>query len=278
MPIIDHDIHLHTYLSSCCSDKEHHRPGAIITLAEEMGLNTIGFSDHIWANPDLEPNDWYRPQDESQISRLRSNLAAVSTDIRVLIGCEADTAAPGKFSITPEFAQGLDYVLLACNHFHLKDVVQQPESDSAYDIARHILAFFISGVRSGLATSIAHPFVPYGYLHQYDQAIATISEAEFLDTFGIASEMGVGIEITVSFFPPKPEQDSPPQPCWNIETPIRVLSLAKQAGCKFTFGTDAHCPERQRRLPELSFFEKILGLTGRDVLAVSDMEGNSINA
>jgi len=109
-------------------------------------------------------------------------------------------AAPGKFSITPEFAQGLDYVLLACNHFHLKDVVQQPESDSAHDIAIHIISFFISGVRTGLATSIAHHFIPYGYLQQSDQAIATITDVEFLDTFGIASELGVGIEITVSFF------------------------------------------------------------------------------
>ena len=60
--MIDHDMHIHTYLSSCCGDKENQRPAKIIALAAEMGLKTIGFADHIWENPNIEPSDWYRPQ------------------------------------------------------------------------------------------------------------------------------------------------------------------------------------------------------------------------
>jgi len=102
MPLpIDHDLHIHTYLSSCCGDKENCTPAKILARAEETGLRTIGFADHMWANPDVTPNDWYAAQGEEQIARLRADLAEVSTDVRVLVGCETETAATGKFGITP---------------------------------------------------------------------------------------------------------------------------------------------------------------------------------
>ena len=257
---LNHDLHVHTYLSACCREKDKQRPAAILTLAEEMGVQTIGFADHVWVNPDLPPSDWYRPQDESQISKLRADLSAVSTGIRVLVGCEAETIAPGQFGITAEFAQQLDFVLLACSHFHMKNFIAQPESAAPRDLARHMLAFFRSGVSSGLATSIAHPLLPCGYLGEFDEAAAFISDAELLDAFGLAHTHGTAIEITTGFLPP----DSPPT--FSIETPIRFLSLAKQAGCTFTLGTDAHSPGDQRRLPELAALTKAVGVTEEDIL------------
>ena len=254
----DHDLHVHTYLSACCEDKERHRPPGILALAGKMGVRTIGFADHLWMNPNLPASNWYRPQDKTQISRLRADLADVSTTVRVLVGCEAETVAPGKFSVTAEFARTLDFVLLACSHFHINGVVAQPESRAPRDVARHMLAFFRSAVSSGLATSIPHPFVPFGYLESFDEAVGLISDAEFADAFGLARDRGVAIEITTCFIPPGPAQ-------FALETPVRLLSLARQAGCKFTFGTDAHDPERQKRLPELAAIAQAAGVTEEDV-------------
>jgi histidinol phosphatase-like PHP family hydrolase len=253
------DLHVHTYLSACCREKERQTPRAILALAERMNVSTIGFSDHVWANPEIVPSDWYRPQDTSQISRLREDLAGVSTEIDVLVGCEADMIAPGAFGITAEFAQELDFVLLACSHFHMSGFVAQPEGKTPRHLGRHMLDFFLSGVSSGLATSIAHPFYPLGYFDQYDSAIDAISDAEFLDVFGAAAEHDVALEITTAFIPTHSARS------FSIETPIRFLSLAKQAGCKFTLGTDAHSPEAQMRLPELVALTKPIGLTGEDI-------------
>ena len=125
----------------------------------------------------LEPNDWYRPQNEHQITRLRQDLKSISSSVRVLVGCEADTIAPGKFSITQEFANSLDYVGLSCSHFHIKGLVQQPKDDRPRSIGEHLMTFFISAVKSGLATIIVHPFKPYGYETQYDNVIAALSDA-----------------------------------------------------------------------------------------------------
>lgn len=257
---LDHDLHVHTYLSACCKEKEQQTPRAILSLAGEMGVNTVGFADHVWVNPHLSPSDWYRPQDAKQILKLRADLAAISTGVRVLIGCEAEMIAPGKFGITPEFAEELDFVLLACSHFHMHGFVEQPESNAPRHLGEHMLKFFRSGVSSGLATSIAHPLLPCGYLDGFDKAVDSISDEEFLDVFGLAHDQGVAIEITTGFLVPDTHQP------FSIETPIRFLSIAKQAGCTFTLGTDAHSPEAQRRLPDLAALIRSIGVTDNDVL------------
>ncbi len=227
-----------------------------------MGVCTIGFSDHVWANPHLSPSEWYRPQDEGQISKLRSQLADVSTPVRVLVGCEADMIAPGKFGIVPEFARTLDYVLLSCSHFHMKEFVAQPQTDAPSDLARQMLDFFRSGVASDLATSIAHPLFPIGSRDKFDRAISSISDAELQDAFGLASEHGTALEITPIFIPPKID------PLFSIDTPARFLSIARDMGCKFTFGTDAHDFEGQKRLPELAVVADMAGIHDEDVLNI----------
>ena len=121
-----------------------------------------------------------------------------------------------------------------------------------------MLKFFLSGVTSGLATSIAHPLLPCGYLDEFDEAVASMSDAELLDAFGAARDHEVAIEITLGFLPSGQQ--------FSIETPIRFLAIAKQAGCKFTFGSDAHSPEGQKRLPKLAALTKPAGITDEDVL------------
>ena len=265
---INHDLHIHTYLSSCCADKNNQTPKKILVLAEEIGIDTIGFSDHIWTNTQLEPNDWYRPQNEHQITRLRNDLKSISSSVRILVGCEADTIAPGKFSITQEFANSLDYVGLSCSHFHIKGLVQQPKDDRPRSIGEHLITFFISAAKSGLATIIVHPFKPYGYEAQYDNVIAALSDAELIDAFSIAAELGVAIEITTTFLPPCDKKEGSSVPVWSIETPLRVLSLAKTAGCKFSFGSDAHSPDTMRKLVRLEVFSKFLDLSEEDMVPI----------
>ena len=265
---IDHDLHCHTYLSACCSD-ESQIPKTLLALAEEMGLHTVGFCDHLWANPDLEPSPWYRPQDEGQVARLREQLAEVASSVRVLVGCEAETVAPGKFGITPAFAAGLDFVLLACSHNHMRDLVEQPKTDKPRDIADHLIGLFRSAVASGLATAIPHPFLPLGFRSLYDETIAAIPDSAFLDAFGLAAEHGVGIEITLASFPPEPTEAMPAPPVWSLETPIRCLSLAKQAGCQFILGSDAHAPDRVRSLSKLDLFAGALDLHEQDILPLA---------
>lgn len=256
---IDQDLHIHTYLSSCCKEKEKQRPAQILSLAGQMGVRIIGFADHMWLNPGLSPSQWYSRQDESQLTRLRADLANISTEVHALVGCEAETVAPGKFGITHQHARALDFVLLSCSHFHMKDFVAQPESDSPRHLANHMLDFFRSAVTSGLPTSIAHPLFPFGYFDLFDAAIESISDSEFMDVFSQAGEHKVALEITVAFKPSKSNAR------FSMETPVRFLSIARQAGCKFTLGSDSHSPSSQKRLPELAPLLQAIGIEDEDI-------------
>ena len=258
---IIHDLHVHTCFSACCLDKAGHTPRTILALAERMGVATIGFADHLWANPAIAPSSWYRPQNADRIAQLRQELAGISTKVRVLVGCETDLIAPGKYGITPELARELDFVLMPGGHFMMQGFVEQPASDSPRDIGRHLLKFFKAGVESGLATAIAHPFLPCGFDEQFENAIASISDAEFAEAFGLAAERGVGIEITTAYLSPRPNGIN-----FAPETPLRFLAIAKRCGCKFTFGSDAHDPERQKMLPYLAALADAIGLTESDLI------------
>lgn len=263
---IDHDLHVHTYLSACCGDKENQRPARILEEARRLGRRTVGFADHLWMNPDEAASDWYRPQDQRQITRLRQDVQAVATPLRVLVGCEADTVAPGRFSITRAFAETLDFVGLSCSHFHMKGFVAQPADDTPRALGVHMLAFFRSAVASGLATTIVHPFKPIGCDTRYDQAVASLSDGEFCDAFGLAAERRVALEITPSFLPPTA---GPAAGAWSLETPLRFLSLARAAGCRFTLGSDAHSLPGLERLDALQPLCQSLSLTTADFAPIT---------
>jgi histidinol phosphatase-like PHP family hydrolase len=256
--IASHDLHIHTYLSSCCQAKEEQRPAKIIKRAEEMGMKIIGFADHLWTNSALKPTLWYKEQDEKHIQQLREDMRKCdASSVKVLIGCEADTVAPGKYSVTKEFADTLDFALLSCSHFHMKDLVEQPADSSPAGFAKHILSFFRAGITSGIPTSIAHPLLPMGSEAIWEKAMETLSDNELFDAFALAKEHNVALEITLSYLPPEMKGQEGTS-LWSIETPIRLLTLAKKAGCFFTCGSDAHNAKAQEQIVHL---EKLLNKT-----------------
>ena len=230
-----------------------------------MGLKTIGFSDHIWTNKRIKPDNWYSLQNEKHTITLCKDLKSISTPLQILVGCEADTIAPGKFSITKEYSEKLDYVNLSCSHFHMKQLVLQPKDETSQSVGKHLLSFFNSAVKSGIATNIVHPLLPFGYENQYDSIIESISDNELYDNFAAAAEQNIGIEITVSFIPKVKKIRNKQYSMWSIETPLRVLTLAKNAGCKFYFASDAHSLKEMKKLTMLGFFVKKLSLIEDDI-------------
>lgn len=257
---IKHDFHVHTTFSDCCSD-ERQIPEIILPELVRLGIRRVGFADHIWANPAFAPNDFYRPQTIERIKRLREILKSLPDyGVKIYVGCEAEMLGPGKFGITPELAEQLDLVVLATDHFHFKGIVGQPRSESPRDIGVHMLEFFVAGARCSMATTLAHPCLPLGFMQHYDEIINSLSDNEMLDAFAVAAETGVAWEITVSYFP-----DPVKNRFHNIDTPVRVLSLAKQAGCKFVFGSDSHTISRLARIHELRYFIDKIELTEQDI-------------
>ena len=144
--------------------------------------------------------------------------------------------------------------------------VSQPTEFTPAGVGRHMVMMFKSAVQSGFATVIPHILMPMGLLSCYDRAIAAISDTQLLDVFHLAATARVGIEITPSYFPPEgPSPASDKVEKWSLETPLRVLELAKLAGCRFVFGSDAHSLSRLEQIKILEYFVNKLELTANDI-------------
>ena len=255
--IFQSDMHIHTTISNCCKDKEQ-TPENVVQLLAEKGYKRIGFIDHLWDSKDVQINS-YISHNAEKILKFHEFIHSRAWEIEVLVGCEADMKAPESFGITHELKEQLDYVTIATDHFHQK-FVQQPSEQTPRALARHMLEFFISAVESKLPDILVHPFFPYGYIDIYDQAIDCISDAEFIDAFSLAAQNNVGIELNFCFLGLKSGSSN-----FSRSTPIRFLSLAKQAGCKFTLGSDSHSLEAFKVLPKLQELAKELGITDQNI-------------
>jgi histidinol phosphatase-like PHP family hydrolase len=257
--IFHSDMHIHSFLSVCCHD-ERQTPENIVPLLTGKGYKKIGFADHLWVSEKVVPSSFYASQDGSKHLEMFDYIHSRNWDIEVLVGCEADMVAPDMFGITPEFKERLDYVVMSTNHFHMADFVQQPREKTPRALAEHMLEFFVSAAKSGLPDILVHPFFPYGYVEMYDQTIASLADSELFDAFSVAAENQIGIEINKCYLP-NPCSDR----CFDLETPLRILSLAKDAGCQFTLGSDSHSLETFVLQEKLQALGESIGLTADDI-------------
>lgn len=260
--IIDHDIHVHTFLSSCSKDPQA-TPVNYIWRAAKLGLKTIGFADHLWDKDAPGASNWYMPQDLDHLLQIKAMLPDDTHGLRVLVGCESEYCGDGKVGILRAAAEQLDFVLLPMSHFHMKDFVRSSAISEPKDVAKLLVHRFQEVLGLGIATGIAHPFLPLGFSECTDEIIAEISDSEFADCFGLAAEAGTSIEIQPGFFPRAMGKE---KQGLHDETYMRVFTIAKQAGCYFHFGSDAHALESLDKVIALEKCVQELGIGPEDLL------------
>jgi histidinol phosphatase-like PHP family hydrolase len=258
---ITHDVHVHTFLSACSRDPEA-LPPAILAKAEDCGLELIGFANHMWdpACPGASP--WYEPQTPEHIARIREQMPA-ATGVRVLFGAESEYCGDGKVGISRATADALDFVLLPMSHLHMRGFVAPPELEEPAEIGALMVRRFQEVIALGLATGIAHPFLPCGHVDKTDAIIGSISDRQFRDCFAAAAAAGTSIEVTTGFFPSLRSDDR--QEGWHDETFLRMLKLARESGCFFHFASDAHSLAGIGTVLNLAPFVAELGLKEADI-------------
>ena len=235
---IEHDIHIHTTLSLCAHDGTA-KLDAYLELAKKQGIKKLGFADHMWdaAIPGASEG-FYKPQDFAHVSQLRQEIRDKDgTDgIKLYFGCEAEYDPWRKdIALTEEVAQQFDFILVPNSHTHMMMPKEYYEPKERH--AQFMLDAFRDIVSSPLAkyvTSMAHPFsavcCPYDRRVLYD----LITPAQYREVFCMAKEANIAIELNTSGYPIDNLAHIMDEPS------IRMFDLAKECGCKFTFGSDAH--------------------------------------
>jgi histidinol phosphatase-like PHP family hydrolase len=256
-PLVDHDIHVHTFLSSCSSDPEA-LPERMLEVAAKCGLRTVGFANHLWDSAVPGASEWYRPQDMAHIGQIRDQIPAETRGIRVLVGCETEYVGNGRVGISAAAAAQLDFVLVPHSHFHMEGFVRPAEVNTPETVAELLRQRFAEAIELDVVTGIAHPFLPCILPNATDEIIGHISDSAFAVLFGRAAELGVSIEITTGAFPSLSAGETDG---WHDSTFLHMYRLALKAGCVFHFASDTHSLDRMAGAPRLEPFAQQLGLT-----------------
>jgi histidinol phosphatase-like PHP family hydrolase len=212
------DFHIHTIMSACASGEMTMRNIAERCLA--LGRRAIGISDHVMC-----------PEHVSCIAEDIGEAQVFSSGVpAICIGCELDMIAPGAAAADIGRDFPVDFVCVATNHFQL-DHVWRPALLTAPSLVEYWADSAISMTELPRADVWVHPAT----LGPFDDILGGRTLISFLhprkrdDLFRSLREAGIAVELRKP--PPTPEGEA---------GHIEFYSLAREAGVKFSIGSDAH--------------------------------------
>ncbi len=249
---VDNDLHIHSKLSLCSGDIRQ-TTKRILKYAKQNGLKTVCLTDHFWDENVPCKSPWYAQQNYEHIKKA---LPLPSDNgIRFLFGCETELEMDMTLGLSKEKFDLFDFIIIPTTHFHMngyaisEEQAKTPETRAAAWVKRFeaVLNMELPFNKVGLAHLTCRLLYPEraGYL----ELIRLIPENDMRRLFSKAASLGVGIELNADDMIFSDEE---------AETVLRPYRTAKECGCKFYLGSDAHHP---RELNEArALFEKAVDL------------------
>ncbi len=269
--IIDHDLHIHSKVSFCSRSPEQ-TPERILQYGLENGYKKICITDHFWDKdaPLNVPHDrGYKVQTSEYIQQ--SLPLPQAEGIEFLFGGESDIDLHGNIGITDKFLEKLDFLIVPTSHLHLSGFASDPKKLmvenykilDTEDNIKYVAEAWVNRFDKLLSADLpyhkvgaAHlTWLPFISLDSVVKAFELISDETLIELFNRAAKLKIGIEINAE---PSIEKSM------GAST-LRVFKTAKECGCKFYFGSDAHTPGdffgRKEKFEELADW---IGLTEDD--------------
>lgn len=233
---INHDMHCHTQLSACSGDPQQ-SVQAILEHAKQHGYTLQCITDHLWDSDAPGASGWYAPQD---IAHVKKSLPLPRDEqVRLVFGCETEYCGGKKLGLHPSHYDAFDFIIVPPNHFHMKNFVRPDTYDTEEKIAELLIE------RLEQLSELDLPWRKVGIAHlncgllfrEGDMArvLMLADEQRYRSVMRKFARLGAGIEINTSCFGPN----------WRAqeEAQLRLFRLAKEEGCKFYLGSDAHHPQ-----------------------------------
>ena len=252
---VDHDLHNHSMISPCSNDPRQTRE-AVLAYAVTNGYRLVCLTDHAW-DAKVEcpcPNPWL--ERGVDLERIRSNLPLPQAkNCRFLFGCEIDMNRFGTLGISAEEMERFDFVILSTSHLNLAGFTIDPQAVGAGALERkeyykerlhHLLDMeWIPFHKTGLA----HFTTANVCNSELIRCLELFSDEELGEIFTKVQRRGMGVEL--NFIPKEYTAE-------QLPVILRPYRIAKECGCQFYFGGDAHNPERFSGRKET--FESIVDL------------------
>lgn len=255
---IIHDLHQHSTLSDCCNDQGM-TPERLLANAIEQGYDTICITDHVWDAHVPGASKWYAPQTVEHA--LKSLPLPSSSDVRFCFGCETEYCGGNKLGLDRSSYELFDFIVIPVNHFHMIDFVR-PSYISTPELIANLLLTRLEELQQ-----MDLPWNKVGIPHltgsltfkegDIKDVIKCMSHERLLQVFDFFAQHGTGIELSAGLFAPGWEKDK--------DTLLSVYRLAKNAGCKFYFASDAHA------ISQLAIKDKLLPVVDELDLNMDDL-------
>ena len=235
--IVDNDLHIHSKISSCSADP-HQTNERILSYALENGLKTVCLTDHFWDETIEGASNWYRPQNYEHIAAAKP--LPQKENVSFLFGCETELNKNLTLGISKKNIDLFDFVVIPTTHFHMKGyTLSEEEAENLKNRADAWVKRFDAVLGMDL------PFHKIGIAHftcgliapkrdEYLEVINLISSDEMKRLFKKAAKLGVGIELNSSDMNFDDNE---------TDIVLRPYRIAKECGCKFYCGSDAHHPK-----------------------------------
>jgi len=232
--VIDHDLHIHSHLSLCSGDAAQNKD-AILAYGVKNGLKTLCITDHMWdpAVPGAEKFGFYANQ---PYERTCESLPLPQADgVKFLFGCETDQKMDKAIGVSPAVMEKLDFIIIPTTHMHMGGFTVRGD-ESVEERAKLWCDRFEAVLDMDL------PFHKIGIAHltcclihdgHHYEVLSAIPDSEYHRLFAKAAAKGVGIELN---FPSLELTDE------TRDIELKPYRIAKEEGCKFYLGSDAHHP------------------------------------
>jgi histidinol phosphatase-like PHP family hydrolase len=260
-----HDLHIHTNLSSC-ANKEATLEG-YLNHVQKIGLKKIGISNHFWDRNIEGATPWYQVQDFDHVAQIRPDLEKYSnSDVKIYFGCEAEYDYQHHgIGLTEETAEQFDYILVPNSHTHMMMPKSFYEPHQKHvDFLLNAYEEIIDSNVSRYITAIAHPFVALDCPYNPSILIDMITDDKFKELFDKTAKKGIAFEINVASMSKQTHSEI------EQNSQIRMFRLAKECGCKFIFGSDAHyVGTHDTYLPTANFIAELLELKEENIADIA---------
>ena len=257
--VLDHDYHIHSMISQCSSNPEQTAEN-ILKYAKEHGFKSIALTDHFWDDNVPGASNWYSTYHKFS-DLARALPLPTDPEVEFLFGCETDMTRDGVIGISKQRCELFDFIIVSTTHMHMKGfTVDDSEHENPEALARLWVERFDKLLSADL------PFGKVGIAHPVTRCIAVkdnlhvevirrVPTEEMYRLFTEAARLGLGIEINGDDIGYS-EEDG--------EVILRPFRIAKECGCKFYYGSDAHKPREFGVYTRFDRFAEALGLTEDD--------------
>lgn len=268
---IEHDFHIHTRLSPCAGENGG-TYDAYIEQFKKEGLTCVGFADHYWDEnvgydamgiPSVDR--FYRTLNTEYVLQLKKEIEAKGeVGIEVFFGAEVEYDPVRRdIALSEGHAELFDFVIVPNSHTHMmmpKGLYEPYEKHLEFMTEAYL--DILSSPLSRKILSMAHPFTAVACPYDYTEVMALMSDDGYRRLFDRTAEKGIAVEINTSCtksFADEPESK-------RAAEYLRMFSLARECGVKFTFGSDAHTLKEHERYIEIcQAAASLLGLSERDI-------------